>query len=60
MANTKKLDRAARREAKKEMRHKNAELYAKLTKAERKKWRKFDEGGFKLFLAKLEQERAGG
>ena len=56
MANTKSLDRAARRKAKKEMRKKNKELYHNLTFKQIKKLRSFEGGGFKQFLASVEKE----
>lgn len=57
MANTKNLDRAARRKAKREMRQDNKEKYRQLTDEQRKKLRAFEDGGFKKFLATLEQEK---
>ena len=58
MANTKNLDRAARLEAKKAARKKTKALYNNLTTKEKKKWRSFDEGGFKQFLESLEKSKA--
>lgn len=57
MANTKNLDREARRKIKRKMRQDNKEKYRQLTDAQRKKLRVFEDGGFKKFLASLEQEK---
>jgi len=57
MANTKNLDQAARRKAKKEMRGKNKKLFHDLTFKQLKKFRAFEGGGFKQFLASLEKEK---
>jgi len=57
MANTKNLDPAARRKAKKEIRKKNKKLYHDLTFKQLKKLRAFEGGGFKQFLTSLEKEK---
>jgi len=57
MANTKKMDQASRRNAKKEMRKKNKALFATLTRKEKQNWLKFEGGGFKKYLASLAKEK---
>ena len=55
MANTKNLDRKARRKAKRKARARTKQEYLELTLQQKKKLRKF-EGSFKQFLAEQAKE----
>lgn len=56
MANTKDLDRKARRNVKRQQRAQTKKEYEQLSQQQKKKLRKFD-GSFKQFLAEMEKEK---